>query len=390
MSNDGKTYSLLLKGGHVIDPANGIDGVRDVGIREGKIARVAEAIPASQGEKVVDVGGRYVTPGLLDIHVHVYGYDGWLFPDTHAFPNGVTTVVDTGGAGWKTFEHFKETVIDRCRTRVFAFLNIVGAGMLGPVEQDVEEMKAVPAAEMIRRHPDVLIGSKTAHFQGPGWEAVDGAVEAAALSGTFAMVDFAPKPTRSYRELLLERLRSGDIHTHLYAKHIPLLDEGGKVNGYVREARERGVLFDLGHGAGSFWFRIAIPAVKQGFGPDSISTDLHKSSALIPNATMPVTMSKMLNLGMPFREVILRSTAEPARMIRRPELGTLSVGAEADVAAFRIEEGAFGFVDSGHAKMRGTRRFQCVLTVRAGQIVWDLDGLSWPDWETAGKYDVIR
>jgi dihydroorotase len=388
--NEGKTYSLLLKGGHVIDPANGVDAVRDVAIREGRIARVAEGIPSSQAEKVVDVAGCCVTPGLLDIHVHVFGYAGWLFPDTHAFPNGVTTVVDTGGAGHKNFEEFRETVLPQARTRVFALLNIVGAGMLGAVEQDVGEMKPVPAAEMIRKYPDVLIGSKTAHFQGPGWEAVDGAVEAAALSGTFAMIDFAPKPARSYKELLLQRLRPGDIHTHLYAKHIPLLDEDRRVNGYVREARERGVLFDLGHGAGSFWFRIAVPAMKQGFGPDSISTDLHKSSALIPNATMPVTMSKMLNIGMPLQEVILRSTAEPARMIRRPELGTLSVGAEADVAAFRIEEGAFGFVDSGHAKMRGTRRLQCVLTVRAGQIVWDLDGLSWPDWETAGNYDVIR
>lgn len=390
MPNEGKAYSLLLKGGHVIDPANKIDGVRDVAIREGRIARVAEGIPSSQAEKVVDVAGCCVTPGLLDIHVHVFGYAGWLFSDTHAFPNGVTTVVDTGGAGYKSFEAFRETVLPQAKTRIFALLNIVGAGMLGAVEQDVSEMKPVPAAEMIRKYPDVLIGSKTAHFQGPGWEAVDGAVEAAALSGTFAMIDFAPKPARSYKELLLRRLRPGDIHTHLYAKHIPLLDEDRKVNGYVREARDRGVLFDLGHGAGSFWFRIAVPAMKQGFWPDSISTDLHKSSALIPNATMPVTMSKMLNMRMPLQEVILRSTAEPARMIRRPELGTLSVGAEADVAAFRIEEGAFGFVDSGRAKMRGTRRLQCVLTVRAGQIVWDLNGLSWPDWETAGNYDVIR
>jgi len=390
VSTDTKTYDLLLKGGHVIDPANGVDGVRDIAVREGRIARVAEGIPSSQAEKVVDVAGCCVTPGLLDIHVHVYGYAGWLFPDTHAFPNGVTTVVDTGGAGYKNFEEFHETVLPKAKTRIFAFLNIVGAGMLGAVEQDVSEMKPVPAAEMIKKYPDVLIGSKTAHFQGQGWEAVDGAVEAAALSGTFAMIDFAPKPARSYKELLLQRLRPGDIHTHLYAKHIPLLNDDGKVNGYVRKARERGVLFDLGHGAGSFWFRIAVPAMKQGFGPDSISTDLHKSSALIPNATMPATMSKMLNMGMPLQEVILRSTAEPARMIRRPELGTLSVGAEADVAAFRVEEGAFGFVDSGHAKMRGTRRLQCVLTVRAGQIVWDLNGLSWPDWETAGKYDVIR
>ncbi len=390
MDQPEKPYDLLLKCGHVIDPENQIDGVMDVAIQGKKIAAVADYIPSAQAQKVVDVSGRYVTPGLLDIHLHVFGYAGWLFPDTHAFPNGVTTVVDTGGAGHKNFEAFRETVLPAARTRIFAFLNIVGAGMLGKVEQDVGEMDPVPAAEMIRKHPDILIGSKTAHFMGPGWEAVDGAVEAAALSGTFAMIDFAPKPGRSYRELLLERMRPGDIHTHLYARHIPLLDDDGKVNDYVREARKRGILFDLGHGAGSFWFRIAVPAMRQGFGPDSISTDLHKSSALIPNATMPVTMSKMLNIGMPLREVILRSTAIPARMIRHPELGTLSVGAEADVAVLRVEEGTFGFVDSGHAKARGNRRIQAVMTVRAGEIVWDLNGESWPDWETAGKYDVIR
>jgi len=191
---------------------------------------------------------------------------------------------------------------------------------------------------------------------------------------------------RAAPDLLLEHLRPGDIHTHLYAQHIPSLDEAKRVQDYLYVARSRGVLFDLGHGAGSFWWRIAVPAVQQGFPPDTISTDLHKVSALMPNATMTTTMSKCLALGMSVEEVIRRSTVEPARAIRRPELGTLSVGAEADIAVLELVRGNFGFVDSGRAKMRAHERFECAMTLRAGEILWDRNGLSRPDWESAGDY----
>jgi dihydroorotase len=384
------TYDVLLKGGHVIDPANGVNKVLDVAVKDGKIAAVAENIPSAQGRKAVVVDGHYVTPGLIDIHVHVYGgYRGWMFPDVHAFTNGVTTVVDTGGAGWKSFEDFKRTIIDPSRARVLAFLNIVGAGMLGAVEQDVSEMDPIPCAEMIQKYSDVIVGSKTAHFDGPGWEAVDGAVKAAELSGTITMIDFWPKPTRSYQELILERMRPGDIHTHVYAKHIPVLDSQKRVCDHMFEARERGVIFDLGHGAGSFWWRVAIPAIQQGFLPDTISTDLHKSSALIPNATMITTMSKCLNMGLSLPDVIARATVHPARVIRRPELGTLSIGSVADVAVIQLQRGQFGFVDSGHARLKGNQKLECAMTIRAGEIVWDRNGLSWPDWDAAGEYGVI-
>jgi len=326
------------------------------------------------------------------MHTHVYGVTEWMFPDGHALPNGTTTVVDAGSVGWKGFEEFKDMIIDRSITRVLAFLNIAGGGMLGDkkAEQDVRDMDPVSVAEMIRKHPDVLVGVKSAHFGGAGWESADKAVEAGELSGTPVMIDFAPKPTRSYKDLLLKHLRPGDIYTHMYAQHIPLLDENGSVNTYVREARDRGIIFDLGHGAGSFWFRIAIPAIEQGFGPDSISTDIHKHSILIPNVTMMTTMSKLLNMGMSVQEVIFRSTVTPAAEISHPELGTLGVGSDADVAVIAVLKGDFGFVDSGHAKMRGDRRLQCMLTLRNGKVVWDLNGLSWPDWETAGKYAVIQ
>ena len=392
-SAEAQTYDLLLKGGQVIDPANKVNGVRDVAVTGDKIARVAESIPASDAKKVVDVTGYYVTPGLVDIHTHVFVEDpgGWgIYPDLSAFPSGVTTVVDAGSSGWKNFELFKTRVIDKSKVRVLALLNIVGVGMDPVGEQSLMEMDARPTAEMIKKYPQILVGVKAAHYRGPEWEGVDRAFEAGNLASVPVMVDYRPLPSRTYEELLLRHMRPGDMHTHMYAEHIPLLDENGKVNEYVREARQRGVLFDLGHGGGSFWFRIATPATQQGFWPDSISTDLHQHSSLIPQATMVNCMSKILSLGMPLEEVIYRSTVTPARQIKRPELGTLSVGSVADIAVLELQKGNFGLVDSGHARQPATQRLRCMITVRAGKIVYDAEGLSWPDWRKAGKYKVIE
>lgn len=388
-----QTYDLLLKGGRVIDPANQMNAPRDVAVKGDRIALVAENIPASEAKKVVDVTGYYVTPGLVDIHAHVFVEDpgGWgIYPDLNAFPSGVTTIVDAGSAGWKNFEQFKARVIDKARARVLAFLNIVGVGMDPIGEQSMAEMDARPTAEMIKKYRQILVGVKTAHYRGPEWEALDRAFEAGRLAEVPVMVDFQPQPTRTYEDLLLRHMRPGDIHTHMYAQHIPLLDASDKVNDYVREARQRGVIFDVGHGAGSFWFRIAVPAMQQGFGPDSISTDLHQQSSLLPQANMVTTMSKFLNLGMPLEEVILRSTVTPAREIKRPDLGTLAVGTTADIAVLELQKGNFGFVDSGHARLHGSQKLRCLLTVRAGKIVWDAEGLSWSDWQKSGKYKVLE
>jgi dihydroorotase len=198
------------------------------------------------------------------------------------------------------------------------------------------------------------------------------------------MVDFWPRPPeRPYPELILKMLRPGDIHTHVFARQFPIIDERGRVHDYLFRARERGVVFDLGHGAGSFWFRNGVRALQDGFSPDSMSTDLHMGSINGPALSMINAMSKCLAMGMPLQQVIMRSTVAPAREIGRPELGTLSIGAEADVAVLKLLEGTFGYADCGRARLTGRHKLECAMTIRAGKIVYDPTGLSMPEWPNA-------
>jgi len=389
-------YDLLLKGGHVIDGKNNLSAVRDVAIAGGKIAEVAADIPAAKAVKVVDVSGLYVTPGLVDMHVHVYAGTGQrgaycgdnsVYPDGFTFRSGVTTVADAGSSGWRNFPDFKDRVIDRAKTRVLAFLNIVGRGMAGAPEQDLTDMDAKSAADQALAHKDIIIGIKTAHYAGPEWTPVEHAVEAGTLANIPVMVDFGVfRPERPFQDLVLKKLRPGDIYTHTYLGWVPILDDDGRILPYLFEARRRGIIFDVGHGGGSFLFRQAVPAMRQGFAPDSISTDLHIGSMNSGMKDMLNVMSKFLNMGMPLDEVILRSTWTPAHEIKREELGNLSVGAGADVAVLRVEEGNFGFVDSYGARLRGTRKLTCELTVRNGRVVYDLNGITRDDWDKLGKY----
>ena len=391
-------YDLLIKNGHVIDAKNHLSAIRDVAIRDHKIAAVAANIPPGRAFKVIDARGMYVTPGLVDMHVHVYAgtgqknaYSGDLsvYPDGFTFRSGVTTVADAGSSGWRNFPDFKDRVIDRAKTRVLAFLNIVGKGMGGgKIEQDVSDMDAQATAKRALEFPQVVVGIKTAHFAGPEWVAVDRAVEAGTIAHIPVMVDFGTfRPERPYQELVLKHLRPGDISTHMYLDAVPLLDEKGTILPYVFEARKRGVIFDLGHGAGSFLFRQAAGAMHQGFGPDSISTDLHVSSMNSGMKDMLNVMSKMLNLGETIDQVITQSTWNPAREIRREELGNLDVGADADVTILRVERGDFGFVDSFGARMKGNQRLVAELTVRDGLVVWDQNGISREDYGKLGpKY----
>lgn len=391
-------YDVVLKGGHVIDPKNNIDQVMDVAITGDRIAKVASDIPSSEAAQVIDVSGLYVTPGLIDIHVHVYHTREPIGPpeglsvvaDHHMFRSGVTTVVDTGTAGAKHFLHFKRTVIDVAKTRILAFINIVKSGMLGDWEQDINEMDAELAASIVLAYPDECVGIKTAHYWThepydelhPPWIAVERGLEASDICKKPLMVDFWHRHDRTYQELL-QKMQPGDIHTHMYAQQFPVLDENNRPNDFLFEARERGIIFDVGHGAGSFWFRNGIPAMQHGWGPDSISTDLHDGNVNGVVLDMITTMSQFLSMGMPLQEVIYRSTVTPAEEVGHPELGTLSEGAEADVAVLQLHEGKFGYVDCGYAKFIGNQKLTCAMTIRAGEIVYDPEGLSMPLWEDA-------
>jgi dihydroorotase len=383
-------YDLILKNGTVVDAKNGVNARRDVAIQDGRIAAVAENITAG-AMRVVDVSGLYVGPGLIDLHVHVFAGEGReymgessVFPDDHSFRSGVTTVVDAGSSGWKSFPRFKARVIDKSRTRVLALLNIVGTGMGGggDVEQNTAEMDPAAAAARVKEFPQIIVGIKTAHYAAPNWIAVDNALEAARIANVPLMVDFGRfSPERPHEELITKKLRPGDIYTHTYLASVPMLDAAGKVRPYLFEGRKRGVLFDVGHGGGSFVFRHAVPALQQGFWPDSISTDLHVSSMNAGMKDMTNVMSKFLVMGMPMDEVIKRSTWHPARQIKREELGHLSVGAPADVAVLKIESGDFGYVDVNGARLRGRQRISAEITIRGGKVVWDKNGLTRDDWD---------
>ena len=394
-----QSYDILLDNGRVIDAKNNVDRVMDVAIKDGKVAKVAEDIPPDQAEQVIDVENLLVTPGLIDMHSHnfhgtepdAYLSNGFtaLPPDGFSFRVGVTTLVDAGGAGWRNFDTFKKQTIDPSKTRVLAFLNIVGSGMKGRhVEQNLNDMDTKMTALVAQENPEV-VGIKVAHYAGPEWDPVDRAVAAGKIAGVPVMVDFGGTlPPLPLDELLLEHLRPGDIFTHTFGHvpgRIPIVDERSKLRPYVTEAQEKGIIFDVGHGGGSFLFRQAVPALKQGFRPNTISTDLHTGSMNAGMKDQLNVMSKFINLGMSLPEVVAAATWHPAQVIQRTGLGQLDEGAVADIAVLSVLEGDFGFIDSGGYRMDGRQKLECELTLREGQVVWDLNGRSRPDWVTNAK-----
>jgi dihydroorotase len=387
-----QTYSIVIKGGHIIDPKNKIDAVMDLGIKEGKIALIAKNIDEKEGKTVVNAAGMYVTPGIIDMHVHVYYgtkngqalMDGMssVSADAFSFRAGVTTLVDVGSAGWRTFPEFKTKIIDNSQTRILAFLNIAGEGMRGgPFEQTTKDMDPRRTARVAKDYPNEIVGIKLAHYGGHEWAPTDSAAKAGVLSNLPVMVDFGQStPPLSIEELFMKHLRPGDIFSHVYAyfpdsREAPV-DENGKVKPFILEARKRGIIFDVGHGGGSFRWNQAIPAIQQGFVADAISSDLHTGSMNGAMKDMANLMSKFLCMGLTVQDVIFRSTWNPAQIIHRPELGNLSVGTEADVAVFSMSNGNFGFLDISGVKMYGKQKLVAELTIRAGKVVWDLNGLA--------------
>ncbi len=383
-------YDLLLKGGRVIDPKNHLSARMDVAIEAKKIARVAPDIPAADARRVADVSGLYVTPGLIDIHVHVYAGTGLpnvltgdssLYPDGFTFRSGVTTVVDAGTSGWRNFPDFRNRVIARAKTRVLALLNVVGGGM-GPFgENEPRDMDIQTAVSMAKRNAAIIVGVKTAHYGGPEWVSVENAVKIGQEANIPVMVDFgANRPERPLRDLLLDKLRPGDIYTHCFSgNRNELID--ARLNQAMPMGQKRGVFFDVGHGGGSFRWNVAVQAIKEGFLPDSISTDLHTGSMNAGMKDMTNVMSKFLSLGVPIEQVIRMSTWTPATEIKRTELGHLTAGAGADVAVLRVDSGKYGFLDSSGARYDGSRAIVAEMTIRDGSVVWDLNGRAAQDWQ---------
>ena len=384
-------FDLVIRGGRLIDPRNNRDGQFDVAIRNGLIAAIEPNIPANRAKKSIDAAGLLITPGMIDLHVHVFynsaipnawAGDNSVQPDAFSFRTGVTTMVDAGSSGWRNFEQFRTTVIDRSKTRVFALVNIAGFGMISDAtEQHDFDPDAV--AKLAAKHKDVIVGVKSAHYQAPDWESVDLAVAAGTKANIPVMVDFGYfLPQRPYYKLVNEHLRPGDISTHMYRGPVPYVDEQGKLYPYLLEARKRGVRFDVGHGGGSFVLRNAAGSIKNGFYPDTISSDLHNGSMNGAFMDLPALMSKLMALGLPLKEAIRATTSTPAEVIKHPELGHLAVGAIADIALLGVMKGEFGYWDNNTGKVIGKERLFCELTLKSGAVMWDWNGRMGVDYRT--------
>lgn len=390
-----QTYDLLIRNGHVIDPRNALDAVADVAILNGKVAEVKRGIDPTLAKQVVDAKGLYVTPGFIDIHTHVYtgsgaGFAGGinsLLPDVFAPRSGITTVADAGTSGWRNFPAFKTQVIDKSRTRVLAFLSIGGLGLSGKeAQEDLSDMNVDSTCATIQRYRETIVGVKIGHYEKPEWAPFDLAVEAAERSGTPLFVEcHLPEYTL---EQQLNRMRPGDIITHSYERvkeRMSVVDDNGNVRPFVMKAKERGILFDLGHGGAGFWFSEAIPALKQGLAPNSFGTDLHRFSFNAGMKDMTNVISKYMAMGMELKDAVARATSGPANAIRRQDLGHLSVGAVADITIFSVRRGAFGFVDAGGNRIEGNSKLEAELTLREGKMVWDLNGRMASNYFAEGK-----
>ena len=390
-----QSYDILIKNGHVIDVKNNINKVIDIAIDDNKIALVQENISVNSSNRIIDAKGLYVTPGLIDIHSHNFhgtipnrylsNSFSALPPDGFTFRSGITTIVDVGGAGWKNFEIFKEQVIEKSKTRVLAFLNIIGLGMQGgETEQNIDDMDPELTAKMVNKYPEHIVGIKLAHFNGYNWIPVDKVTKAGELSNRPVMIDFGgSNPLMPLDSLLLYKLRSGDIFTHTYANvrgRMSIVDGNNKLLEFIKEAQNKGIVFDVGHGGGSFAFSQAIPAINQGLKPNTISTDLHTGSMNGGMKDLLNVMSKFLNMGLNLNEVINAVSWGAAKSINKLSLGNLSIGSVADITILNLQEGDFGFIDTKNKKMKGSKKLECEMTIKGGEIVYDLNGLASNDW----------
>lgn len=375
----GKRYDLLIRGGRVVDPSQDIDAVRDVAISAGKIAKVESNIPSSQAREVIDAGGKIVTPGLIDIHTHVFPYVGpyGIEPDPYCLRRGVTTVVDAGTSGALTIPAFRKFIIERAATRIRPLLHVVAIGLVAggtPNMGELEDLRyCVPklAVEAAQKHRDLVVGFKirfSEDYTGPNdYEGMKRARETADEAQLPLMIhiggSYSPLPK------LLALMKKGDVVTHSFNGHPHgIIDSSGKLLPEVIEARKRGVIFDVGHGAGSFSFDVMERCLKQDFLPDTISSDLYSANINGPVFDLVTTLSKFLLLGLSLRQVVERATVNSARVFNfGAEIGTLRPGSEADVSVLDVREGNFAFVDSSRKTRTGRQKIEPVVTIRGGK-----------------------
>lgn len=361
---------LILTGGHIVDPAAGINGVTNIAFADGKVAAVGAMPVAGSNTIVRDVSGYYVTPGLIDLHTHVYWGGTSLGIDAEAFcrQSAVTTAIDTGSAGPGNFAGFHKHVIEPSPVRILAYLHISHAGIFGfsnrimvGESEELRLMDPVTAVEVIEANRDTIIGIKVRlgrHASGiHGMKPFECALQVAEETGLPMMVHI-DEPPPSYVEVV-NNLRSGDVLTHCFRPfpNTPVTPDG-KVRSEVLAARNRGVYFDIGHGMGSFSFDVAEVMIANGFYPDSISSDIHQLCINGPVFDQVTTLSKFMALGLPFDEVIKRSTDTVSDILQRPDLGNLKVGAVGDAAILSVAEGTFDFTDSTGQTRSGTHKIE--------------------------------
>jgi len=378
-AKDSMSYDLILRGGRVVDPSQKLDGVTDIAFSGGKVVRIGAGLRADAETDVRDVSGRIVTPGLIDLHTHVYWGGTSLGIDAEDFcrRSGATTAVDTGSAGPGNFAGFRKHVIERSAVRILAYLHVSFAGiyaysrrvMVGESEE-LRLMAPLDAVEVANANRDIIVGIKVrvgARASGrSGTVPLDIALEAAGEVGVPVMAHI-DEPPPSYEEVIA-RLRPGDVLTHAFRPfpNSPVTTQG-KVKRAVIEARERGVLFDIGHGKGSFAFKTARAMLANGFLPDTISSDVHALCINGPAFDQVTTMSKFLCLGVPFPDVVSASTVNAAFALKRPELGSLKPGSVGDATILSVNDGRFDYVDVVGEQLTGDRKIACEGVVIAGR-----------------------
>lgn len=367
-------FDLVIKGGEVVDPGSGLLGRMDVGIRGGVIAAVDRALPTDGVGATLDAAGRIVTPGLFDLHTHVYwGATYWgIEPDPIAARTGVTTWLDAGTVGSYSFPGFRRYVVERSEARVLALLNVSSIGLIAPTYEltNLDHCDLGLARRIVDANRDVILGIKARidanTTRGVGLEPMRLARKLADQVDLPMMVHVAKAPP--FLEDIFTLLRPGDILTHCFTgQDNRILGPDGRLKEFVRRAWDAGLVMDVGHGTGSFSYEVAERMLAEGMPPDVISTDAHQLSIQGPMFDMPTTLSKFLNLGMRLPDAIDRATARPARAVRRPDLATLKPGAPADVAVFALEEGAYTFHDVFMASRSGKVRLVAQATIRAGK-----------------------